>query len=74
MQDSHVDPDEAVRIFEALDPARALGVHWGTFQLSFEGIDDPPRALAAQLRAARHRRPDRFVATEAGQSFRVPAR
>jgi L-ascorbate metabolism protein UlaG (beta-lactamase superfamily) len=73
MRDSHVDPAEAVRIFEALDPGRALGVHWGTFQLSFEGMDDPPRALAEQLRG-RGIAPDRFIATEVGQSFRVPAR
>jgi L-ascorbate metabolism protein UlaG (beta-lactamase superfamily) len=73
MRDSHVDPAEAVRIFEALDPSRALAVHWGTFQLSFEGVNDPPRALAGQLRR-RGIAPGRFVATDVGQSFRVPAR
>lgn len=73
MQDNHVDPAESVRIFEALNPVRALGVHWGTFQLTFEGINDPPRALAAELRAHAIA-PDRFVATEAGQSFRAPER
>ena len=73
MRDNHVDPEEAVNIFQILDPVRALGVHWGTFQLTFEAIDDPPRALAAQLRA-RGIAPDRFVATAAGQSFSVPER
>jgi L-ascorbate metabolism protein UlaG (beta-lactamase superfamily) len=73
MQDSHVDPEEAVNVFEALEPVRALGVHWGTFQLTFEAIVDPPRALAAQLRA-RGIAPNRFVATEAGRTFRVPER
>jgi L-ascorbate metabolism protein UlaG (beta-lactamase superfamily) len=73
MQDNHVDPEESVRIFETLNPVRALGVHWGTFQLTFEGIDDPPRALAAELRA-RAIAPDRFIATEAGATFRVPER
>jgi L-ascorbate metabolism protein UlaG (beta-lactamase superfamily) len=73
MQDNHVDPAEAVNIFQALNPVRALGVHWGTFQLTFEAIDAPPRALAAEL-ARRAIAPDRFVATEAGQSFRVPER
>jgi L-ascorbate metabolism protein UlaG (beta-lactamase superfamily) len=71
MANSHVDPAEAVRIFEALNPTRAIGMHWGTFQLTFEGIDDPRRALAA-LRRERGIAPDRFVATEAGQSFSVP--
>jgi L-ascorbate metabolism protein UlaG (beta-lactamase superfamily) len=73
MHDSHVDPDEAVQIFETLAPTRALGVHWGTFQLTFEAIDDPPRRLAAAL-DRRHIARDRFLAPDAGQSFRVPAR
>ena len=51
---------------------RALGVHWGTFQLTFEPIDDPPRALG-RARAARHRADDRFVATEAGQGVQRSA-
>ena len=71
MRNHHVDPDEAVRIFEALNPVRALGVHWGTFQLTFEPIDDPRRRLAA-LRRQRSIAPDWFVATEVGQTFSLP--
>jgi L-ascorbate metabolism protein UlaG (beta-lactamase superfamily) len=71
MANSHVDPAEAVRIFEMLNPLRALGMHWGTFQLSLEAIDDPRRALA-DLRRRRGIAPDRFIATEAGRSFTVP--
>ena len=71
MQANHVDPDEAVRIFEKLKARTALGMHWGTFQLTFEAIDDPPRRLAA-ARRARGIAADRFVTTEVGRSFRVP--
>ena len=71
MQANHIDPDEAVRIFETLKPAMALGMHWGTFQLTFEAIDDPPRRLAA-ARSARGIAPERFVTTEVGRTFRVP--
>jgi len=73
MQDSHIGPAEAVRLFETLDPTRALAVHWGTFQLAFDGIDDPPRALAAQLQR-RHIAAGRFLVAEAGQAFSVPER
>jgi len=73
MQDSHIGPAEAVRLFETLSPVRALAVHWGTFQLAFDGIDDPPRALAGELRRRRIA-PDRFLAAEAGRPFSVPAR
>jgi L-ascorbate metabolism protein UlaG (beta-lactamase superfamily) len=71
MQANHMDPDEAVRVFEKLKPRMALGMHWGTFQLTFEGIDDPPRRLAAAKRA-RGVAPGRFVTTEVGKTFRIP--
>jgi L-ascorbate metabolism protein UlaG (beta-lactamase superfamily) len=71
MRTHHVDPEEAVAIFEALDPVQALGVHWGTFQLTFEPIDEPRERLAA-LRRARRIAFDRFFAIEAGFSFSVP--
>jgi L-ascorbate metabolism protein UlaG (beta-lactamase superfamily) len=73
MRESHIDPHEAFRVFEMLDPVRALGVHWGTFQLSFEGPNDPPREIA-ELNRARGADPARFVTTEPGRSFRVPER
>jgi L-ascorbate metabolism protein UlaG (beta-lactamase superfamily) len=71
MRAHHVNPEEAMAIFEGLDPVRALGVHWGTFQLTFEPIDQPWQRLAA-LRRARGLADDRFVAVQAGQSFTVP--
>ena len=70
MRHHHVDPAEAVEIFEALRPQRALGMHWGTFQLTFEPIDEPRRRLRA---LARDRGiADRFVALEAGGAMDVP--
>jgi L-ascorbate metabolism protein UlaG (beta-lactamase superfamily) len=52
MKTNHIDPEEAVAIFERLRPAAALGVHWGTFQLTFEAIDDPPAASRPSVRPA----------------------
>jgi len=71
MQSNHMNPAESVAVFEALHPAMALGVHWGTVQLTFEAIGDPPRRLAA-LRRARRIPDDRFIATEVGRTFSVP--
>jgi L-ascorbate metabolism protein UlaG (beta-lactamase superfamily) len=71
MKTNHVNPEEAVRIFQALNPVQALGVHWGTFQLTFEPIDEPRQRLEA-LKRREGIAPGRFIATEVGQSFRVP--
>jgi L-ascorbate metabolism protein UlaG (beta-lactamase superfamily) len=71
MKTNHVNPEEAVAIFERLRPGTALGIHWGTFQLTFEPIDEPRQRLEA-LKRRRGIAPNRFVAVEAGTRFRVP--
>ncbi|MES2498792.1 MAG: MBL fold metallo-hydrolase [Pseudomonadota bacterium] len=67
----HIDPGQSVEAFRILGAKRALGVHWGTFQLTDEGADAPPIELAAQLKAAGIA-PDRFVTTEPGQAIAIP--
>jgi L-ascorbate metabolism protein UlaG (beta-lactamase superfamily) len=37
MAEQHVNPEEAIMIFEALQAQRAIGIHWGVFRLSDEG-------------------------------------
>jgi L-ascorbate metabolism protein UlaG (beta-lactamase superfamily) len=65
MKDQHADPDEAVRIMMACGAAQALGVHWGTFQLTNEPRLEPKEALGAALE--RHGiAPTRFLAFEPG--------
>ena len=52
MKEQHVDPDEALRIHLDLRAKRSLGIHWGTFELTDEPLDEPPRALArARIKA-----------------------
>jgi L-ascorbate metabolism protein UlaG (beta-lactamase superfamily) len=48
----HMNPSDAVTAFLALDARRALGMHFGTFQLTAEAIDAPLRALSAAIAAA----------------------
>ena len=66
MADQHINPDEAVRAFGLLGAKAALGCHWGTFQLTDEGPEQPAIDLAAAL-AAHGVAPDRFLAARPGQ-------
>jgi L-ascorbate metabolism protein UlaG (beta-lactamase superfamily) len=52
MAAQHVDPAEAVRIFQDVGANRALGIHWGTFQLTDEAREAPRDALGLALAAA----------------------
>jgi L-ascorbate metabolism protein UlaG (beta-lactamase superfamily) len=66
MKDQHTNPEEAVRIMMACRAPQALGVHWGTFQLTNEARLAPKEALAAALRQHDISR-SRFLALEPGQ-------
>ena len=47
----HMDPQQAYRAFEDLGARYFVPVHWGTFRLSHEPIDEPPAELRRHLQA-----------------------
>ena len=49
MRAMHTNPDDAVRLFKALEARQAFAVHWGVFELSNEPFDQPPRDLKQAL-------------------------
>jgi L-ascorbate metabolism protein UlaG (beta-lactamase superfamily) len=67
-----VDPEEALRIFQLCGARRAVGHHWGTFQLTDEPIEEPGRRLHAALDQAGVPRA-RFHAMQPGEHMNVPA-
>jgi N-acyl-phosphatidylethanolamine-hydrolysing phospholipase D len=73
MKDQHVNPAEAVQIFHDLGSKRAMGVHWGCFQLTDEALDEPPRALALARQAA-GLSPEDFFTLSMGQTWLCPRR
>jgi N-acyl-phosphatidylethanolamine-hydrolysing phospholipase D len=53
----HLDPEEAVQVYQDLTaphpeapPPIMLGIHWGTFRLTLEPMDEPPRRTVARWR------------------------
>ena len=51
MREQHMNPDDAVQAHLALDAGTSVGMHFGTFRLTDEGIDAPAQALAASLQS-----------------------
>ncbi|MDR1281576.1 MAG: MBL fold metallo-hydrolase [Opitutaceae bacterium] len=63
----HCDPAEAVRIHRELGARQSVAMHWGTFQLTDEGLDAPTQELAAPLAGAGEPA-ERFVTLAPGGS------
>ena len=69
MKAQHVDPGEAVKIHNNIHARRSIAIHWGTFELADESLDEPPKALAQELRKAQIPAAD-FVAIKHGEMVR----
>lgn len=71
MRRVHMDPEEAVRAFVDTGARRMLATHWGTFVLTEEPLDEPPRRLAAE--AARQGLAERVHVLPVGGTLDVRA-
>ena len=67
MTPAHMNPEEAVRAHLDVKPRLSIGMHFGTFQLTDEAIDDPLRALD-RARAEHRVSADAFRVLDFGES------
>jgi len=70
MKAMHMNPEEAVQAFEDARCRRAVAMHWGTFTLTDEPVQEP----AIRLRQEVERRgmgPDRFFTGRVGEIWHV---
>lgn len=67
----HVNPDEAVKIHTDLEARHSVAMHWGTFVLTDEPMDEPPRKLAHALREAGIPH-EKFWVMQHGETRRMP--
>jgi L-ascorbate metabolism protein UlaG (beta-lactamase superfamily) len=72
MRAMHMNPAEAVQAHMDLEAAESVGMHFGTFQLTTEGIDAPLLALDEACDASGIPR-TRFRTLPFGESLRIPA-
>ena len=67
MKTMHVNPSEAVMAHIDLKSKQSIGIHFGTFQLTDEAIDQPKRDLIKALEEKKIS-PDKFTTLQPGQS------
>jgi len=53
MRASHTTPEEALRAFADVRGQRFVPIHWGTFDLAEEPLEEPPQRLVAEARRLR---------------------
>jgi N-acyl-phosphatidylethanolamine-hydrolysing phospholipase D len=77
MQVVHMDPEEAVQAFKDLNARRAnghrsvmAGMHWGTFKLTDEALDEPPKRAAAAWAAGGEKSEDLWILPHGGTRWR----
>ncbi len=71
MQRQHIDPAQAVQIHLDVQSRLSLGIHWGTFILTDEAIQQPPQDLAQALTNA-DVDPERFPHWAIGETRQLP--
>ena len=73
MRPHHVNPEEAVQLHLDVRSRRSVAIHWGTFVLTDEPLDEPPK----RLRDALHTRgvsEDEFLILRHGETLHLPQR
>lgn len=71
MRPHHVNPEEAVQAHLDVRSRRSVAIHWGTFVLTDEPLDEPPQRLREARRD--HGLPeDAFVVLRHGETITVP--
>src|SRR5947208_1098539 len=65
----HLTPEQAVAAFQDLRGRTLLGIHWGTFDLADEPLDEPPARMLAEV-ARRAVPPERAWILKLGETRR----
>jgi L-ascorbate metabolism protein UlaG (beta-lactamase superfamily) len=70
MEKQHMNPEQALQAFEDLGARTFVAMHWGTFKLADEPLDEPPLRLDAE-RARRGIAPERVRVLAVGETLDV---
>ena len=67
MKDHHCNVEEAIQIHKDLKSKQSIAMHWGTFQLTDEPMDEPPKLLK-KLVVEKNLSSDEFIVMTHGES------
>ena len=68
MKDHHCNVEEAIQIHKDLKSKKSIAMHWGTFQLTDEAMDEPPKLLK-KYTFENNLMSDEFIAMDHGESI-----
>jgi len=71
MKENHMNPEETVQAFQDLNAHILVPIHWGTFKVTDEPMDEPPKRL---LKAAESQgiSKDKIKILKVGETLKVP--
>ena len=70
MKDSHCNVEEAIQIHRDINSKQSIAMHWGTFQLTDEPMDEPIKLLK-QLSKKLKLNKDEFSYMAHGQTRKI---
>jgi L-ascorbate metabolism protein UlaG (beta-lactamase superfamily) len=73
MKYAHMNPEDSLKAFRDLKAKKAIGMHFGCWQLTDEGIDEPAIELRKQMNLVKEDAEDlklRFLIPEVGATYR----
>ena len=69
MKDSHCNVEEAIQIHKDIKSKKSIAMHWGTFQLTDEPMDEPIQLLSKFTKNLND--PNNFTALMHGQTIKI---
>ena len=69
MKDSHCDVEEAIQIHQDIKSKKSIAMHWGTFQLTDEPMDEPIQLLNKFTK--KNNLSKKFIALQHGETIKI---
>ncbi len=70
MKNQHISPKESLLIHQDVRCKLSIGIHWGTFILTDEPLDEPPRAIA-DLKPKMGIAEKEFIVLQHGETMKI---